>query len=100
MSALREAIRAVLDAPRSPDAPVPIAALDRLHTLVLGCPARDAEVLARFDDLATADYSMGCEDEREACALEAEKEYATCDRSGASARQHIKWAAKHIRQRG
>jgi hypothetical protein len=44
--------------------------------------------------------AKGAEEEREACALEVEKEYATCDTSGATARQHIKWAAKHIRARG
>jgi hypothetical protein len=65
VSTIHDAIRAVLDAPRSPDAPIPVDPLDRLHTLVLGAPARDRAVLERLDDIVTVAYGMGREDERE-----------------------------------
>jgi hypothetical protein len=79
-----------------------LEALDALPDAVrAGIPLSDiVDALRLFvAHKAHVDYEAGRAAEREACAVEVEKEYVTCDRSGASARQHLKWAAKHIRQR-
>jgi hypothetical protein len=58
-AALETAIRALLDAPRTPDAPIPVAEVDRLHTLLFRRLARDFGDLEALDDAICATFVIG-----------------------------------------
>lgn len=64
--ALPTALDAVLAAP----APARIVALDDLHRLVFGAPARDLRVLERLGNLGTAAHGRGRAEERAALAAD------------------------------
>jgi hypothetical protein len=58
-TALETAIRAVLDAQRTPDEPTPIAEVDRVHTLLFRRPARHFDDLVALDDAICAAFVIG-----------------------------------------
>jgi hypothetical protein len=58
-TALETAIHAVLDAQRTPDAPIPVAEVDRLHTLLFRRLARDFDDLVALDDAICAAFVIG-----------------------------------------
>jgi hypothetical protein len=58
-AALDSAIRAVLEAQRTPEEPTPVAEVDRLHTLLFRRPARHFDDLVALDDAICAAFVIG-----------------------------------------